>query len=279
MKYFLLLLFLLLNISKTLNAQESDSLNLVTIITHNKQHLVGELLNITSDSIFVRNDEFGSLSFGKKNIKSIQEGIISPHFSGTPNSSVPYYIQSARPNGRGNHYYKNYYIFGNEFNFGLTDRLNFSAGFEFATIIYDRGDNFPLIQIGAKYCARVTNKFHAGISAKYYFNNVGSIKMISIPLTLGGKRTNITISPVYIHEGSSKLIGIFSNLALSISSKSRFLIDFAHVDNESVFAPNFEYMFKRGFTLSIGGFFISDGAIPSLSFSVPFGSWKNTYKK
>ena len=263
----------------SLNAHESDSLKIVTVFTHDKQYFAGELIHISSDSIFIRTDEFSSLAFSKSNIKSLHDGIILPSFSETTNSSVPYYVQSARPNGRGNHYYKNYYIFGNEFNFGLSDNMNVTVGFESATLVFGSGGNIPLIQLGAKYSVPVSHNFYAGLSSKYYFNNEGSALMISSPLTLGSKRTNFTIAPTYIYADESGMVGIFSNVSLAVSAKSRFLIDFVYIDETSIFAFNLEFLFKSGFTLTVGAIVAGGGVAPSLSFSIPFGSWKNSYQK
>jgi len=279
MKYLFALLFLIFYFSTETYAQTSDTTNMVTVETNNKQFFVGELINITPDSIFINHIDFGPMVFDRKDIKTVHNGMLSPHFDDIPNASVPYYVQTALPNGRGNHYYKNYYIFGNEFNFGLTDNFNLALGFETASLIFSGGDAAPLLQVGAKYSLSTSDLFHAGMSVKYYFNNEGNALMASIPFTYGSKRTNLTVAPNYLYSDGLGNIGIFSNLSLSLSFKTRFVIDFFYIDNTTIFAPNFEFLFNSGFSLSVGGIIAGGIGIPSLSFSIPFGKWKKKVMK
>ncbi len=244
---------------------------MVTIETHEGHYFYGNLLTITVDSIFIADKELQILSFNKKDIKKFQTGIITPHFNYTPNSSVPYYVQSAIPNGSGNHYYKNYYIFGNEFNFGLTDNLNLAVGFETVSLIFNTGNAFPIIQLGTKYSAEMAEKVHIGFSAKYYFNDEISALMLGIPFTIGSKRTNLTISPTYLRGDGSGNIGVFANFSLALNSKSRLVFDYIRVNDSGISAIVFEHLFKNRFSLSVGAIVTSDGSVPNLSFSIPFG--------
>jgi hypothetical protein len=274
MKYLFSFAFILIFFSSALKSQIQDTSGVVTVETRKKEFFSGELIVITTDSIFIRNEEDGRLALSKKNIKSIRNGLKPKHFSETTNSSVPYYVQTAMPNGEGNHYYKNYYVLGNEFNYGLTDQFNLSLGFETGTLIFDSANQLPLIQLGAKYGYSTQKHIHIGVSTKYYFNSDGSILMINSPITFGSKRTNFTLSPNVIFQGGSDLIGIFMNLSLGLSDRSRFVVDYGYIDETSISAIVYEYLFKSGFSLSLGAMVSNDVAIPNLSFSVPFGRWK-----
>ena len=274
MKHFFSSLLLFFFLTNSIIAQTSDTSNMVTVQTKSDKFYIGELINITPDSIYMITDDSVSMVFDKKNVKTIHNGILPLGFMGTPNSSVPYYVQTALPNGSGNHYYKNYYIFGNEFNFGLSDQFNLSLGFESASLLFDNGPRLPLMQIGAKYSIPTSDIVHIGMSSKYYFNDEGSAFMASVPITFGRSRTNFTVAPNFVGSDEDKYIGIFSNLSLALSYKTRFIIDFVHIDNTTLFAPNFEFVFKNGFSLTIGGIINSEGSAPSLSFSIPFGKWK-----
>lgn len=260
--------------SPTLEAQTSDSTKLVTIVTKQKKLITGKLINITSDSIFINSDEKGRMRISRINVKNVYEGLLPPHFLETTNSSVPFYVQSALPNGSGNHYYKNYYIFGNEFNFGVTDNLNLSVGFETGTLIFDSGNQLPLIQLGGKYGFRVGESVHFALSSKVYFTEEAKVILIDSPITFGGKRTNITFSPSLFFEEGDRHFGVFSNLSLALSERSRFIFDYAYIDEVGIAAIMYEYLFKSGFTLSVGGLVADGGGVPNLSFSIPFGNWK-----
>lgn len=276
MKYCLSYIPLLLLFALQVNAQTTETTDSVVIETINDEVFIGELMYMTADSIFINNED-GLMAFSKTEIKDMQNGVLT-RFSGTTNSSVPFYVQTALPNGKGNHYYKNYYLFGNEFNFGLDDNFNLTAGFETATLVFNSAEQLPVLQLGMKYSAKVDDIFHIGFSGKYYFNDNGSVILIDLPLTIGDKRTNFTVAPTFFSSEGDEYIGIFSNLSLALTAKSRFVFDIMRIDDLSLFSINFEFLFKSGFTLTPGVLFNGDGAAPSLSFSIPFGKWKKIYK-
>ena len=275
MKYSYLILLILFSFTTDLKAQTPDTAKIVTIVTKKKKLHTGRLVNITKDSIILDSHDTGVLRFGKVNVKSVYDGVLPPHFLETTNSSVPYYVQTALPTGSGNHYYKNYYVFANEFNFGVTDQLNLSLGFETGTLIFDSGDQLPLIQLGGKYSLHVGDNVHMGLSAKMYFSEGSRVLLLDTPITFGGNRTNITFSPsIYFDDGNEENFGIFANMSLGLSDRSRFIFDYAYIDETGIAAILYEYLFKSGFTISIGALVAEGGAAPNLSFSVPFGNWK-----
>jgi hypothetical protein len=247
---------------------------LVTVQTKEREYITGELDNITNDSIYITNKEQGRLTFSKSSVSAVHNGLRPPYFTETTNSSVPYYVQTALPNGEGNHYYKNYYIFGNEFNFGLTENFNGSLGFESASLIFGSGSRLPLIQAGMKYSMPVQDNIHVGISSKFYFNGEGSALLINTPITFGGTRTNFTLSPNLTVTRDPDLFGIFLNFSLGLSDRSRFIVDYVHIDDVNMAAILYEFIFKSGFSLSVGAMVAEGAAIPNLSFSIPFGQWK-----
>lgn len=274
MKYFFLFSFQLALFFSSTNAQTIDDAELVTLETKSNDYFTGKLIRITTDSIFIQVKSGVYKNFGKINVRSIYNGEFPSNFTGTTNSSVPYYVQTALPNGAGNHYYKNYYIFGNEMNFGLSDQINLSFGVETASLIFDPGNSLPILQLGTKYSFSAQENIHLGISSKFYFNNEGSVLILDFPFTLGGNRTNITVSPNISFYDGNRPVGIFANLSLGLSEKSRFVVDYAYIDNEGIAALLYEYLFKSGFSLSIGTMIAGSEAIPNLSFSIPFGRWK-----
>jgi len=274
---FIFFLFVI-SVLNQLHAQTDQLLPYVNIETQSET-IVGELINISSDSILIYAVDEGLRSFAKKDIAEFHLNLNTSKIGETTNSSVPYYIQSAIPNGVGNHYYKNYFLFGNEFNFGVNDNMNFSAGFETASLIFDSNDQFPVLQAGIKLGSTIVENVHFGISSKYYFNDSDDVLMLSAPLTIGNKRSNFTISPVRMTSDDSVDYGVFTNMSIPLGSKTRFIFDFARISGERIAALLIEYMFNNGFSLSMGGFFTREDAVPNLSFSIPFGKWKNQFNK
>ncbi len=281
MRYFFLFLLSYLPFTSVLNSQSSELTTHVNIETKTNSYYFGELIKITSDSILLYDDDSNLISLGKADVKYFREGNkpMSRFDAESANVSVPYYVQTAFPNGKGNHYYKNYLLFGNEFNFGMTENWNIALGFETASLILDSADQLPTMQLSSKYARSLSKSLNMGISAKYYFNNEGQVLMLGAPITIGNKRTNITFSPTRIHEDGSEYFGIFTNLSLDLSQKSRMVVDYIRTDDQNISAIVFEHLFNSGFTLSFGALITSDGTIPNMSFSLPFGSWKNNYRK
>jgi len=274
MKYLVPLILLFLVSGTNLEAQVSDTISTVSVQVKNNQIFPGEIISITNDSIIIFNPDEGRLSFHKKNVKRFKRGLMPKYFDETTNASVPFYVQSALPNGEGNHYYKNYYIFGNEFNFGMTENLNLTFGFETASLVFDFDDGIPIIQLGGKYGYGVGEDFHIGLYTNYYFNSEGSALLAGVPMTLGNRRSNFTIAPTYIGGDGEGYFGFFSNASIALNPRTRIVVDYVNADGESISAIQFEILFNNGFTLSIGGI-VGDGSVPNLSFSIPFGKWKN----
>ena len=147
-------------------AQSEDSTRIVSIVTKKGYNYAGDLVNITEDSLYIKNDSLGLITFGKDQIKRIRDGFLSRHFPHVTNASTPYLIPTAIPLGKGNNYYKNIYLFGNEFNFGLSDHLSLSLGFEIASLIFSWSD-IPLFQVGLKAGMPINENVHVGLVGKY----------------------------------------------------------------------------------------------------------------
>ena len=278
MKYFSILFLFFIYNSSQLSAQNSEVADTISIITKTDSLHAGVLINITKDSITIYNEEGGLMSFSKTEIKFVKDGLIKKTFDETPNLSVPFYVQTARTNGRGNHYYKNYYLFGNELNYGATDNLNLTIGFETASLIFDGGERIPIIQLGAKYGVPTSDIMNFAISSKYYFNDEGSVLFVSAPFTFGSEHTNFTVSPNYFRTSDDSEIVLLANLSITLSSNMRLVIDYGAIDGEKPLVILLEHVFKSGFSLSIGTYSVAGFTIPNLSFSIPFGKWKNMPK-
>lgn len=278
MKYFLLIFSFLIYTSISCQAQTADTSKIVTIETTKKLFLEGELIKITDDSIFLYSDNLGHQAFSKKEVLSISDGVLSTGFSSSTNSSTPYWVETALTNGKGNNYYRNYYIFANEFKYGISNHFDFSFAFETASLIFDSQIRLPGIQLGLKYGTTIDKYFHVGVSTKYLFNSEGSVVFLSTPITLGGKRTNITFAPSITLKGEPSLFSGFANFSLGLSQRSRFVVDFVYIDNQELATLLYEFQFSGGTTISLGVLLDQELAIPNLAFSVPFGRWKRKRK-
>ncbi|MDF1694248.1 MAG: hypothetical protein P1U56_00355 [Saprospiraceae bacterium] len=279
MKYFVLFSLFFLYLQQKSIAQNVDENKVVTVETFDYNYANGILKEITEDSVIIETINFGRLAFTKKNVRAVHDGVISRYFNHIPNSSVPYFVQTGISNGEANHYYKNYYIFGNEFNFGLTEKLNLTAGFETASLVFDSGNSFPILQFGTKLNLLSERNFHVALSSKYYFNSEGGIFMLSSPVTFGNKRTNFTLSPNYLNYDGSTEYTIFLNASIGLLNKSRFVVDYIRIDDETIVTPVIEVLFRSGFSLSLGAILAEDGSVPNISFSIPFGRWKKGFRK
>jgi len=276
--YFFCFLFVVMNLN-VLIAQPDENATYYKIETNSDQSFTGELIKIRKDSILILNEKNDLLGFSKDDVRKFQEVLLSRKFMETTNTSVPYYVQSAIPNGDGNHYYKNYFLFGNELNFGMSDNWNLSLGFETATLVFNSGNKLPIVQLGTKYARSVAKNIYMGTSAKFYRSEEGNLFLLSSPFTVGNNRNNFTISPTMAASENEQIYGILINVSLETGSRSRFVFDMARLEGENVIAIVIERMFNSGFTFSAGALVTSDGTIPNMEFSVPFGAWQENYGK
>ena len=257
-----------------MQAQSIDSTEMVTVFMKGDKVYSGKLIKITGDTIYIDHATLGLQALDKKQVRRIKDGILPKRFPHRTNASTPYVVPTAIPLGRGNNYYKNIYIFGNEINSGINDYLSLSIGFETASLVFFEG-SFPVMQLGVKASGKVSENLYSGVVTNFIFNsNFGAFFTI-FPVTLGNKSTNWTISPGYYNDSGNDGFVIFSNLSAALSRKTRLVLDFFHVDGESVVSASVEFQSNGGFTIS-PGFLMG---IPSLTFTVPFGKWKNDYHK
>lgn len=184
---------------------------------------------------------------------------------------------TAIPNRKNNHYYRNYALFGQNFSLGLNDNLDISFGFELLSVFVKDAAVWPVIQLAAKYSGAVSNNLHLGFSTKVLFNDDGGGILTSVPITIGGLRTNFTIAPIFsqeIGEDNRDFVAMF-NFNIALSDKVRLVTDGMYTDGGLVDTSLIEIRLKSIIILHAG--FIDSNEfqiIPNLSFTIPFGSSK-----
>lgn len=267
-----------MSLCTTAFAQTDDINVVVKITTQFKQKFTGDLIQITADSILIYDEELGVITFAREDIQKFKVDYSNYPFKGVTTKSAPFYVQTAIPNGKGNHYYKNYYLFGNELTYGVTDYMNISAGFEIASIFSNVDNDIPVLQLGTKIGKEIVTGIHLGASTMAYFNDKDFVHIIGPVLTLGNNINGITISPTYVNiADEDPYLGMLANVNFGISENVRMVIDFASIDGETIGTSLLECAFNRGFALSFGTLFADGGWAPVFSFSIPFGNWAHEY--
>jgi len=248
---------------------------LVNIKTDDKQVFVGKLISITSDSITIENENLGIITLAKSNISILNYG----HDFNQNNSSEPFFIPTAIPNGRDNHYYRNYALFGQNFSFGLNDNLDVSFGFEllsiFIPVFTGDGPTWPLMQLAAKYSGEISKNLHVGISTKVLFNDNGGGILTSVPITVGGLRTNFTFAPTFsqeLGEDNRDFASLF-NFNIALSNKIRLVTDGIYVDGSLLATSLIEIRLKNNILLQPGIIYSNEfNIVPNFSFTIPFSA-------
>ncbi len=268
---FILIIFLL-SCTSFCSSQSSDQ-ELIKIRTVDKQVFIGKLINITSDSITIKNESLGNITLAKSNIIIIN----NDYGLNQNNSSEPFFIPTGIPNGKNNHYYRNYALFGQNFSFGLNDNLDVSFGFELLSVFVNDDAAWPVMQLAAKYSGSISNNFHIGISTKVLFNNDGGGILTSIPITVGGLRTNFTFAPTFSQElgEDNRDFAALYNFNLALSDKVRLVTDGIYTDGTLVATSLIEIRLKSNILLQPGIIYSNDFQIvPNFSFTIPFGAPK-----
>lgn len=250
----------------------------VSIKTLDNHHYHGKLHKITTDSVYLYGKDNQILAFTKSNIEVFYNGGFS--ISDVQNVNEPFFVSTARNNGKGNNYYKNYFLFGNNFSYGLKDNLDFSFGFEFISIIDGNGAILPVMQLGLSYGKPISESFSIGLSTKVMFNDNGGLVMGSVPFTFGGKRSNFTFSPTvgFITEEDNPVFIPLINWNLALGRKTRLVTDAMFIADGQVATAMIEYTFRRGNSF-LGGLIVSnDFVAPNFSFVIAFGKWKTPLK-
>jgi len=269
MRIFLFVFFLLFQVG--LIAQEVN--DEIIIVPYEGENYKGKLVSITEKIVYLEIDgeEFG---IDRELIKEMFSAIYQ--HSKITNESEPYYVPSARTNGAGSHYYKNYYLLANNVGFGVSDNVELGFGIEGFSII--AGEPLPVIQVSGKVVTNWEGNFDMGIYTRVAFNNEGGVLFGGVPFTIGGKRTNITLAPTLaypIDDFDEGQVFLFTNLNIGITSKSRIVFDGLFTSEGLGGALLLEVTFNNGFTIMPGVAFIEElTLIPNLAFSIPFGKWK-----
>lgn len=251
-----------------------------TIETKDKQKVVGKLVKITPDSITLANLNYGIISVSRGDIKKM--GIAEMDVPSKNYSSEPYYIPTGQMSGKGNHYYRNYFLFVNDFHYGVTDDVDLSFGFEvlspLANSALNNGFSLPVMQVGGKFAVYQSDDFNVAVASKILANNFGGAMTLAVPFTYGGRRTNATIAPSIVKAFGDDQIYIFPsfNFNISLSRRLRIVTDAVRVDGILAGTTMLEVDFKGKFSMLYGvayGFGGGGGSLGNIALTIPFGKW------
>lgn len=253
-------------------AQESN--DVVTIQTKSGSFVVGQLISIDDSEIIIMTDDLGRISYQREDVRRLHQGVVTRKI--ITNSAEPFYLPTAIPSGRGNHHYKNIFLFGNNFNFGVTDYLDLSAGFELATLTID-GEALPTMQLGIKVAHPITDHLHVAGSSKVLISAYGVATIVTAPITLGGRRSNITLSPSFTYQPKERVdLFVSGGFAFDITRRSRLVTDLIFDGDFRIGTALIELSFNDGISILVGGVSSSEFAlVPNFGMTVPFGKWKN----
>ncbi|MEE9438670.1 MAG: hypothetical protein V3V14_06690 [Saprospiraceae bacterium] len=207
--------------------------NLTTITTNQKIKYSGEIDHITNDSVYLKLKQTTTvISVAKSNIKkiNIKSNVLNKYDNF---ATKPYYVPTAYNAGEGNHYYRNYFLFAHDFNFGITDHLDISVGIETLSPFVKGAPSLPIMQLGGKY-GFGQGTFRVGLSAQGVFNSEGGVFIASMPFTIGSRKNNFTIGPSYVNSEGYPLLLLSGNLNHQLSNKLFLSTDYLYIVEEDI---------------------------------------------
>jgi hypothetical protein len=270
MKYILLMIFMAITCSCLGQDQEEKN---VTIYTLEDEVFFGKLLSISSDSLVIDHQEFGILRVARSDIKTLYDG--KRQTQSTNALSEPYYVPTGIANGEGNHYYRNYALFGNNFSYGMNDHMDISFGFETASLLLNNSSfSLPITQLGIRFSGSIAENFHLGFSTRALFNADGGVVLVSVPFTVGGKRTNFTFAPtaaLLIGEDDRDFTALF-NASIALSRKLRLITDGLYTEGILLGTTMLEITTNSRPVICLGIIYTNGfNLLPNASITIPFG--------
>lgn len=270
MRHILLILFMGITFSCFSQDQEQKQ---VTLYTIQDEVLFGKLVSISVDSLVLDHKDFGILRIARSNIKRLHDGKRLPLNYST--FGDPYYVPTGIANGKGNHYYRNYALFGNNFSFGLNDHVDVSLGVELISLFINNSSSnpWPITQLGIKVSESFTDNFHVGLSTRAIFNGEGGIVLASLPFTFGSMRNNFTFAPsvgFLLGEDDRDYVSLF-NANITLSNKLRLVTDGLYSEGFLLATTMVEIQTKYRLIISVGAIYSTEFTVlPNFAITVPF---------
>jgi hypothetical protein len=250
---FTLLIFVLLYSSSSIFSQDyvdttrtPKTVPTVTIKTKDGTRLRGKIIKNDGKTYTIETQNLGTVSIPSENVMYIQQNdyqaVTDKNEMFVPLSNTAYLANQSGYNlKQGEIRYTNIYIISNSFHFGLSNNL--SANIGFITV------SPTVINVGAKYTFKTSEKIRFGLSGTYIFssgfaNNIGfgaigavgtfgtDTKNISVGATWGTSRGNIFSGrPVFQLSGITRVsrrVALTMDNLLTTTERSSF---------SSVFSP------------------------------------------
>ena len=275
---------------RKVKTEESDTskVEIIQVKLKNGNTLVGELIKLKSDSVVIKNEQFGRIAFAKSEIKTytgLDKMLADDDEEGGWNKEKyqSQYLLSptARPIGKGNSYYSNFNIFANTFSFGVSDNFSITAGFEAVSIL---AGEFPIVFINPKLSIPAGENLYFGVgTAVVLVNfddeiNVGGLAYANTTMCSATKNFTACIGLSYTLDGDTDAPLIYQlGFTLPLGKKVSILAE-SFVDSSFDGILNLglriitksNIVFDAGITRPTGVDDIGIIGLPLLSLSVPF---------
>lgn len=209
----------------------------VTIETHDGSKISGELLEM-DDNFFVIRTKDGELKINRSKIATAEISKGSPALTPTKYTDYSdsyFLLPSARPVGKGKTHYKNFNVFANQFNLGLSD--NFSLGLGFESISLFAG-NFPVTYVSPKVSIG-GDKSYLGIGTTLFiipYDGGATGGLAYLNYTYGSENQNFTVgtSFLYTSEADTSPLIFNINFMFPFSSKVSFVSEVIFGDFDGI---------------------------------------------
>jgi hypothetical protein len=176
----------------------------VLIKTKDGTRLSGKIIKSDGKSYSIQTQNLGIVSIPTENVVSIQQvnyqTVNDSSGMFEPLSNTNYFLNQSGFNlKQGDIRYSNIYLVYNSFNFGLSDNFSANVGFIFS--------NPTIINVGAKYAFKASEKVRFGLAGNYilstsYSSNIG-FGVLSATGTFGTDTKNISVGATWgVSKGS-----------------------------------------------------------------------------
>jgi len=258
MKYIILFL---LSASTILgvNAQtaEPNVDDYVIIYPFEGKKIVGVVLSINENSLEIESEE-GTITVNKSEIKEIysgpEESIINNQVYKNRSDSY-FFFPSARPIGEGESYYKNYFVFFNQFNFALGDNFSFNTGFEALSLLFN---DWPRVLYLAPKYSIGSDKNYVGVGMSIFITeDDGSAAFNSLAFvnyTLGSEDTNLTFGVSYVFSINESPLIFNIDAVFPLGKNVNFIAELLRTNDGSIVGGGGLRVKQKGVSLDLGFF-------------------------
>ena len=238
----------------------------------------GKVIEINDEFIEIET-ESGNVKINKSDIKQLYKGkedfdVYKQIYRDFSDSY--FFLPSARPVGKGNNHYRNYYLIFNQFNFALDDNFSISTGFELLSLIANQWPRVfyvaPKYSIGSgtNYLGLGTSLFLSGGDSTSELNGLAFVNY-----TLGPENYNFTLGVSYVFGDIGDEVPIYISLdaMIPVSKNFTFLLEFIRTSEGDIVGGGGFRIKQKGVSFDLGFFRPARTgwlATPLIGFAIPF---------